>query len=88
MAHQYPMMNHNGTNMKKIPHCLADSLCCATEINTPLYINHGGGGLVAWSRLTPEAPWTVVHQAPLWDFPGKNTAARGHLLFQHQICFN
>ena len=28
------------------------------------------------------APWTVVYQAPLWDFPGKSTGAGYHFLLQ------
>ena len=27
-------------------------------------------------------PWTVAHQAPLWDFPGKNTGMGCHFLLQ------
>ena len=27
-------------------------------------------------------PWTVAHQAPLWDFPGKNTGVGCHFLRQ------
>ena len=27
-------------------------------------------------------PWTVAHQAPLWDFPGKNTGGGCHFLLQ------
>ena len=27
-------------------------------------------------------PWTVAHQAPLWDSPGKNTAGGCHALLQ------
>ena len=28
------------------------------------------------------APWTVAHQPPLWDFPGKNTGVGCHFLLQ------
>ena len=27
-------------------------------------------------------PWTVAYQAPLWDFPGKNTGVGCHALLQ------
>ena len=27
-------------------------------------------------------PWTVAHQAPLWDSPGKNTGVGCHALLQ------
>ena len=27
-------------------------------------------------------PWTVTHQAPLWNFPGKNTGVGCHFLLQ------
>ena len=27
-------------------------------------------------------PWTIAHQAPLWDFPGKNTGVGCHFLLQ------
>ena len=27
-------------------------------------------------------PWTGAHQAPLWDFPGKNSGVGCHFLLQ------
>ena len=30
-------------------------------------------------------PWTVTHQAPLWNFPGENSWAGCHFLFQGNL---
>ena len=34
------------------------------------------------SILAQEVPWTVAHQASLWDFPSKNTGVGCHFLLQ------
>ena len=36
---QYPVINHNGKNMKKNV-CITESLCYGAEINTTLQINY------------------------------------------------
>ena len=34
---QYPVINHNGKNMKKNVYiCITESICCTAEINTTL----------------------------------------------------
>ena len=37
---QYPGINHNEKNIKRIYMCITESLCCTAEINTTLYINY------------------------------------------------
>ena len=37
---------------------------------------------VPYSCSTLCNPWTIAHQAPLWDFPGKNTGVGYHALLQ------
>ena len=48
------------------------------RINRKKYIN--GVGLVTKSCPTLATAWTVAHQAPLSNFPGKNTAVGCHFL--------
>ena len=41
-----------------------------------------GDGLIAQLRPTLVTPWTVARQAPLQDFPGKNTGVGCHFILQ------
>ena len=49
-----------------VPH-ICDFLMCTQQLSC------------VWLFVTP---WTIAHQAPLWNFPGKNTGVDCHSLLQ------